>query len=231
MSGTLYIVSTPIGNFDDITFRALRTLKESDIIVCEEFKVGAGFLRHFGIQKELFKINEHNETNDSSEIINFLIEGKNVSLISDCGTPVFSDPGFHLIQLAFELKIKVVPIPGVDSVIPSLVISGFDISCFFYAGWLSPKKEIRIIELQKIQKIKKIVVIMETPYRLKQLLNDCQDIFSADIEICLATNLTTSKEKFFRGTISSIIKEISIIQEKFEFVLILNNTSVISLIV
>lgn len=223
MSGILYIVSTPIGNWDDITFRALRVLTESDIILCEEYKVASRLLKNYNIKKELIEINEHTEKTAVDEVIRLLKEGKVLSLISDCGTPIFSDPGSIILQNAISSGINIVPVPGPDSIIPSLVCSGFDVSSFFYAGWLSPKKEIRRSELKKLKEIKEVIVLMETPYRLKQLIEDCAEIFINDVEACLCINLTTPDEKFIRGKINNLKNYVQNLTEKVEFVLILNN--------
>ena len=141
-NGTLYLVSTPIGNYDDITLRALNVLKEVDLIVCEERKEGNRLLAHYGIQKSIAQINEHNESAASSIELEDLQNGKNVALISDCGTPLFSDPGTILVKKAIQSKIKIVAVPGSSSLLPALITSGFDMKQFLFYGFLSPKKNI-----------------------------------------------------------------------------------------
>ncbi|MBK6537236.1 MAG: hypothetical protein IPG09_05475 [Ignavibacteria bacterium] len=143
MEGVLNIVSTPIGDYSDITLRALRILNESDYVICEEYKEASKLLRFFEIKKELKSLNEHNDTDSSDEIFLDLLNGKNLSIISDCGTPVFSDPGSIILQKCIDANIKIEFIGGANSVIASIVLSGFDISRFYYAGFLSPKSEIR----------------------------------------------------------------------------------------
>ena len=147
MKPTLYITPTPIGNYEDITLRALRILKEVDFIICEELKPANRLLAHFKIKKELVSLNEHNQKDISQELANRLLEGKSAALISDAGTPLFSDPGHILVDFCISYKIKVVPLPGANSLIPTLISSGLNIEKFFYYGWLSPKKEIRKQEL------------------------------------------------------------------------------------
>lgn len=220
----LYIVSTPIGNYDDISFRGIKTLKEVDFIICEEFKEAKRFLSHFQIEKELIPLNEHNEEESSQEIFQKIKEGKSAALISDCGTPLFSDPGHLLVQMCINSKIDVVPVPGANSLLPALVGSGFKLDKFYYAGWLSPKNDLRRKELLRLKSIKELIVIMETPYRLKTILADTSKIFGASIQICLAYNLTMPTEKFFHGTIAKVLKTAAEKNLKGEFVLLIQNS-------
>ncbi len=225
MAGQLFLVSTPIGNQNDLTYRARRTILEVDFLVCEEYKFGKRILKLLNLEKEIHLLNEHNEKENSAFIIQELLSGKSCAVISDAGTPVFSDPGHFLISLAIKSGVSISPIPGVDSLIPSLVSSGFDISRFYYAGWLSPKKDKRLNELTKLSDVKRTLAIMETPYRLKQLLEDVKKVFGAEIRISLSCDLTTEKEMFYRGKVSDIVREIEVLTEKCEFVLIIENTN------
>lgn len=219
----LYIVSTPIGNYDDISLRALSVLKEVDFIICEEFKEAKRLLSQFQIDKELVTLNEHNEKEFSQEIFVTIAKGKSAALISDCGTPLFSDPGTSLVRLCIDAKIDVVPVPGASSLLPALVGSGFKLDKFYYAGWLSPKSDIRKKELLRLKGIKELIVLMETPYRLSAILTDVSKIFGASTEICVAFNLTLPTEKFYRGKVSDILKTVSENKLKGEFVLMINN--------
>ena len=135
MSGTLYLVSTPIGNEEDISLRALRILREVDIIVCEEFKEGRRLLAKFEIHKPLETLNEHNERASTRCILDRLHEGKNIAVVSDSGTPVFSDPGQFLVREVIAANLKIVPIPGANSLLPALIASGFPIDNFLFFGW------------------------------------------------------------------------------------------------
>ncbi len=223
MKSKLYIVSTPIGNYEDITLRALRILKECDFIICEEYKEARRLLSHYQIQKELIALNEHNEKEISSEVIAKLKEGQTGALISDCGTPLFSDPGHYLIGLAIQNKIEIVPIPGASSLLASLVGSGFDFDKFYFYGWLSPKKEIRKKQLFDLKRIKETIVILDTPYRLQTLLEDIVKVFGENVPIVLAFEITKEKEKFYRGSALQIFNIAKKENLKGEFVLILNN--------
>ncbi len=223
-NSTLYIVSTPIGNYDDLTIRALNVLKDSDFIICEEYKEASRLLNHFNIKKELVALNEHNEKEASEELISKIKQNKSVSLISDCGTPIFSDPGAYLVNLAIENEIKVVPVPGASSILAALVGSGLNLDKFHYYGWLSPKKEIRRKQLQELKVRKYTTVIMDTPYRLKTLLEDIVNVLGENVRTVLAYELTTVNEKFIRGTAKEVLNEAIEKNLKGEFVLLLDRT-------
>jgi 16S rRNA (cytidine1402-2'-O)-methyltransferase len=220
MSATLYLVATPIGNFDDMTFRALTVLKESDVVVCEERREGERLLRHFGIEKPVETLNEHNEKAASQVILGLLASGKSVALVSDAGTPVFSDPGQTLVRAAIELRHRIVPIPGASSLMPALTVSGFSIDQFFFYGWLSPKKERRRSELRQLRADHRTLVFMETPYRLLPLLKDLVETFGESRRICLAVNLTMSDERIVHGTAGSLLRLCTEKEVKGEFVMV-----------
>lgn len=223
MKGRLSIVSTPIGNYDDITLRALKVLKECDFIICEEFKEARRLLSHHRIEKELFSLNEHNENETANDFIMKLISGKSAALISDCGTPLFSDPGHLLVDLAIQNKIDVVPVPGASSLLAALVASGFDFEKFYYYGWLSPKKDIRRKQLFDLRKRRETIILMDTPYRLKTLLSDIVKLMGERTPVVLAYELTKEKEKFYRGTALNVFNAAEKENLKGEFVLIVNN--------
>lgn len=223
MKPKLYLVATPIGNYDDITLRALDILKSADFIICEEFKEARRLLSHYKIEKELFSLNEHNEKEEAHEVIERLSAGKIAALISDCGTPLFSDPGHYLVDLCIAANIEVVPIPGASSLMPALVGSGLNFEKFYYYGWLSPKKEMRAVELTKLKNIKSVLVVLDTPYRLRQLLTDVNKVFGTKQNIVVAFNLTMDGEQFFRGEVSSILKTVEDRKLKGEFVLLIDN--------
>jgi 16S rRNA (cytidine1402-2'-O)-methyltransferase len=217
-------VTTPIGNYSDITLRALRTLTECDYIVCEEYKEASRLIRYFEIVKELKALNEHNESEMSDEIFLDLVQGKNISLISDCGTPLFSDPGSILLQKCVEANVKLEFISGANSLIASVILSGFDISRFYYFGFLSPKADIRKSELNKLKYLDKVFVLMDAPYRLKALLKDIQEVFESR-RIVIAFDVTMKSERIFRGTASDILNEIGEDNLKGEFIIIADKFS------
>lgn len=222
MNGTLSLVATPIGNPDDMTFRGLAVLRDADLVVCEERREGERLLRHFQIAKPLETLNEHNEAAATHTIIALLRDGKNVAVISDCGTPVFSDPGQMLVRRAVELGIRVVPVPGASSLMPALTVSGFAIDQFLYYGWLSPKKERRRAELRALQQEQRTIVLMETPYRLSSLLRDLAETFGDARRCCLAFNLTMKDEQIYHATAAGLYRMLGNKDMKGEFVVIID---------
>jgi len=223
MKRKLFLVSTPIGNSDDITLRALNTLKDVDFIICEELKEARRLLSHYKIEKELIALNEHNENEVIDEILPKIIEGKSAALISDCGTPLFSDPGHLLVDICISQNIEVIPVPGANSLLPALIGSGFNFENFYYYGWLSPKKHIRRKQLLDLKRIKEIIVLMDTPYRLKRLLEDIVSFIGKSIPVVLAYNLTMPDEKYYRGSAERVLAIAEKNKLKGEFVLVVNN--------
>lgn len=226
MPGILYLVSTPIGNYDDITYRALSILKSADVIVYEERKEGQRLLSHYGIAEKLVEsLNEHNEAAASFHILEYLKNGKNVALISDAGTPVFSDPGQLLVRKAIEQEIKIVPIPGASSLLPALTVCGFPIDQFLFYGFLSPKSNRRISELRQLYNERRTMAFMDTPYRLVSLLKDLAEIFGKERRICIAFNLTMPDEQIFRGTALELYRQFEKKNMKGEFVIVVEGNA------
>jgi 16S rRNA (cytidine1402-2'-O)-methyltransferase len=221
MPGTLYLVATPIGNLNDMTFRAIETLKSVDIVVYEERKEGSRLLRHFGIEKPVESLNEHNEAASTFIIFDHLQNGKNVAIVSDCGTPVFSDPGQLLVRKAVEAGIKIVPIPGASSLMPALTVSGFSIDQFVYYGWLSPKRPRRLVELQQLRRELRTIILMDTPYRLVPLMKDISEVFGSTRRVCVAFDLTMPDEEIFHGTAPQLAIKFEKEGRKGEFVIVI----------
>ncbi len=219
-TGILYLVSTPIGNYDDITFRALKILQRVDIVVCEERKEGLKMLAHYKIEKSVECLNEHNESLVANALVTELRNGKNIALISDCGTPVFSDPGFILVRKAIASHITIVPVPGASSLLPAIIASGFDIKQFLFYGFLSPKRNRRIEELKKLRAEKNTFILMDAPYRLLQVLRDIADIFGATRKLSIAFNLTMDDEKIVRGYANELRNHFERENAKGEFVIV-----------
>lgn len=223
MQGKLYLVSTPIGNRDDITFRALNVLKTTGIIVVEERSTGLRLLAQYGVNTasiELLTLNEHNEAAASFHILDKLHEGKDVAVISDAGTPVFSDPGRILVQRAIDNAIDIVPIPGASSLLPALVLSGFPIDTFAFYGFLSPKRNRRIAELKQLLGERRTFVLMDTPYRLVALMRDIAEVFGDGRRLCIAVNLTMPEERILRGSASELYRRVEKENLKGEFVIV-----------
>ena len=219
--GTLYLVATPIGNYDDITLRALRILKEVDVVVYEERREGEKLLSHYNIpEKVVESLNEHNEAAASYHIIEYLKQGKDVALVSDAGTPVFSDPGQILVRKAIENNITIIPIPGASSLLPALTVCGFPIERFLFYGFLSPKSNRRISELRPLRNERRTMVFMDTPYRLVPLLKDLAEVVGSERPVCIAFNLTMPDERIFRGTAGELYRLFEKKNLKGEFVVV-----------
>lgn len=222
LKGTLYLVATPIGNPDDITLRALKILKEVDVIVCEELREGKKLLGTYQIEpKELDTLNEHNESLKVDKIIEDLNSGKNVALISDAGTPVFSDPGSLLVKRAIREGIKIIPIPGASALLLALIVSGFNIEKFVYLGWLPQKREKRRQELRKLKGEQRTAVIFETPYRIIPVLEDIGAVLGVERKICVAYNLTMPDEEIIRGNVIEVMNYFIEKKKKGECVIVI----------
>ena len=225
MAGVLYLVATPIGNFDDITLRALTVLQSVDLVVYEERREGERLLKHFRIEKPVESLNEHNEAAAPQTILSYLASGKSIALVSDAGTPVFADPGQMLVRKAIARQIKIVPVPGASSLLPALTASGFLIDQFVFYGWLSPKRERRRAELRQLLQERRTVVLMDTPYRLIPLLRDLAETFGDAREMCIAFDLTMPHEEFFYGTATELHKRFTSKERKGEFVIVIEGRS------
>lgn len=221
--GKLYLVPTPIGNYEDITLRALKVLQEVSFIICEEKKEARRLLSRYQISKELIELNEHNEKEHAPLITGRIKNGDTAALISDCGTPLFSDPGHFLVDLCIMNKIMLIPLPGANSILPALISSGMNIEKFYYYGWLSPKKDKRKQELLKLKKINELIILLDTPYRLLSLLRDVVKYFDRSVNIFLAYNLTMQDERLLRGSADKVLSAAESEKMKGEFVLLIDN--------
>ena len=220
MSGTLYIVATPIGNLEDITLRAIRILKEVDLIAAEDTRHTLKLLNHLEISKPLISYHRHNEEVRQDVLIEKLLEGKNIALVSDAGTPGICDPGEEVIKKCIEEGITVVPIPGACAMINSLICSGIDTNEFTFLGFLPLNKKLRKTKLDEIEKSNKTIIIYEAPHKLEKTLNDLKEILDADRKIVLAREITKIHEEFIRGNIDYLLSKIPEI--KGEIVLIID---------
>ena len=206
MSGTLYLVATPIGNLEDITFRAIRILKEVDLIAAEDTRQTLKLLNHYEINKPLISYHRHNEEVKQEILIEKLKEGKNIALVSDAGTPVISDPGEIIVKEAIKENIEIIPIPGACALINALIASGLDTKEFSFYGFLSLNKKLRKEKLQEIKKENKTIILYEAPHKLTSTLKDLEQILE-DRKIVVARELTKIHEEFLRGTASEILEK------------------------
>ena len=205
MSGKLYIVATPIGNLEDITLRAIRTLKEVDIIIAEDTRQTLKLLNHFEISKPLISYHRHNEEIKVDSLIEKLQQGSNIALVSDAGTPVISDPGEIIVKEALKNNIQVIPIPGACALINGLIASGLETKEFSFFGFLSLNKKIRKEKLEEIYNENKTVILYEAPHKILNTLKDLEQILD-NRKIVLAREITKLHEEFIRGTISEVLE-------------------------
>ena len=224
MSGILYLVATPIGNLDDITLRAINTLKEVDFIAAEDTRHSLKLLNHLNISKPLISYHRHNENIKSDLLIDKLLDNKNIALITDAGTPIISDPGEEIVKIALEKNIKVVPIPGACALITALISSGLNANSFSFLGFLPLNKKNRKQKLEEIQNSKNTVILYEAPHKLISTLQDLNKILE-NRKIVLAKELTKIHESFISGTANKLLQKIE--NPKGEFVMVIegNNNS------
>lgn len=206
MIGKLYIVATPIGNLEDITLRAIRILKEVDLIAAEDTRHTLKLLNHLEISKPLISYHRHNEEIRTEELIKELKTGKNIGLVSDAGTPGICDPGEEIIKKCIEESIKVVPIPGACAMINALITSGISTKEFIFLGFLPLNKKSRKEKLEEIKNANKTIILYEAPHKLKNTLNDLSDILQSR-EVVLARELTKIHEEYIRGTVKELMEK------------------------
>ena len=219
--GKLYIVSTPIGNIKDITFRAIEVLENADYIVCENPNNSKKLLNHYNINKKLIQLNAIIEENNTSNILNLIKNGNNIAYISDAGTPCISDPGQILVSNAIKENIEVSVIPGASAILTSLVGSGLNVSNFTFVGFLSNKSGTRLNQLKELSKINSTLVIYESSHRILDTIKDIKQTFNNDLNICIAKELTKIHEEYIGDKIANI----SLDKEKVkgEFVILIEN--------
>jgi len=231
MTGTLYIVATPIGNLDDITFRAFEVLKSVDFVLAEDTRHSKTLLSHLDISKPIRAFHEHNEREKTKAIISEIYSGKSIALISDAGTPLISDPGYFLVAQAKKEGLKVVPIPGPTALITALSASGLASDSFTFLGFLPSKKTARIKLLIGLAGRTETIIFYESPKRVLATLTDMQTIFGDSREVCLAKELTKAFETIHTGSIPNLIEYLTIDQnhQKGEFVILISATNKIDL--
>lgn len=204
-TGALYVVATPIGNFGDMTFRAIETLKAVDFILAEDTRESKKLLQHYNITKPCYAFHEHNENEKTALMIDEIQAGKSIALISDAGTPLINDPGFHLVRELKLLNLPVIPIPGPSALITALSASGLPSDCFCFMGFLPNKKNARQKLLRDLQRETCTLIFYEAPHRLQQTLEDLAEIFGSEREAVLARELTKKFETIRLGTLSLLL--------------------------
>ena len=204
---TLYLIPTPIGNMEDITIRALNTLKMVDVVFCEDTRVTGQLLKYYEINKKLISSHEYNEGKNKQKLIEYLNNGSNVGLVSDRGTPIISDPGYELAKFAIEEGYNVVSLPGATALIPALTSSGISPMPFYYHGFLNSKDSARRKELEFLKNIDATIIIYEAPHRIKKALKDMQNILGNNRKISISREITKKYEEIYRGTIEDLVNQ------------------------
>ena len=199
MSGTLYVVATPIGNLEDISLRAVRILREVDLIACEDTRQTRKLLDHYGIEKAAISYHEHNERARAEELLRGLQAGKNIALVSDAGTPLIADPGYRVVELARENGVTVTPVPGPSAMLAALSASGLPTDSLLFRGFLPPRTAQRRKILEELKTMEATLVFYETPHRILEALADI-DAVMGERPVVLARELTKIHEEFLRGS-------------------------------
>lgn len=208
MAGTLFIVATPIGNLEDITHRAVRVLREVDLIACEDTRHTQKLLNHFGIDTKTISYHEHNERERAEELGELLASGKNVALVSDAGMPLINDPGYRIVTAAIERDISVVPVPGPVALIVALAASGLPTDEFFFGGFLPARSTARRAKLEELRSISATLAFYEAPHRIAAALKDASEVLG-NRRAVVARELTKLHEEFVRGTLNELVQQFS----------------------
>ncbi len=219
-TGTLYLVPTPIGNLEDMTFRAVNILKEVDLIAAEDTRNTQRLLNHFEVDTPQTSFHEHNSRERTPQLVSKLLDGNSIAQVSDAGMPSISDPGVDLVKAAVEAGISVVPLPGANAALTALIASGLTPQPFYFLGFLPRKKKDLISELEELNKRKETLVFYESPHRVKQVVEEMEKVFGSQRQIVLAREVTKRFEEFIRGTSKEISEWLSNENIRGEFVVI-----------
>ena len=222
--GTLYVVATPIGNLEDITYRAVRVLQEVDLIACEDTRHTAKLLQHYGIDKPTISYHEHNEAARAEELVAKLEQGLSVAQVSDAGMPGISDPGYRVIRLAIERGMRVVPVPGASALIAALAAGGLPTDSFQFLGFLPAKSGQRRTLLEPMRNAQHTIVVYEAPHRIAATMQDLVEILGAERPVVLARELTKMHEEFIRGTAAEVLARVQEHELKGEITLLIGKS-------
>lgn len=222
-AGTLYLVATPIGNLADITHRAIDVLKNVDLIACEDTRHTRKLLQHYGISTKTISYHEHNEQERARQLVELLLEGKDVAVVSDAGTPSINDPGFRLVRAAIENGLAVVPVPGPSALISALIAAGLPTDEFFFGGFLPARTNARRSRLNELRSVPGTLIFYEAPHRLAGTLKDAYEILG-EREAVVARELTKLHEEIKRGRLSELAEHYSTEEARGEIVLLIDRT-------
>ena len=224
MAGRLYIVPTPIGNLEDITLRALRVLKDVDLIAAEDTRHTQQLLTHYGIKTSLTSYHEHNERAKAQTLVERIKNGANIAVVSDAGTPAISDPGFRLVVEAIRAGVEIVPLPGASALVTVLSASGLPTDRFLFEGFLPAKKSARAAKLQGLREVSATMVFYEAPHRLGETLSAVQQILG-DRQIVVAREVSKIHEEFLRGSVSEVIERLADREVKGEITIVIRGSA------
>ena len=222
--GILYIVPTPVGNMEDMTFRAIRVLKEVDLVLAEDTRTSGILLKHYEIKNQLMSHHKFNEHGTSAGIVGRLLAGENVALISDAGTPGISDPGFFLVREAVRAGVEVQCLPGATAFVPALVASGLPCDRFVFEGFL-PQKKGRQTRLEALREEQRTMVFYESPYRLVKTLQQLAEVFGIDRQVSVCREISKVHEESVRGSLEEVIAHFKEKEPKGEIVIVLAGNS------
>ncbi len=219
-SGTLYIVSTPIGNLEDITLRALRILKEVDLIAAEDTRKTRRLLTHYEINTPLTSFFEGNQQRKTEKLIERLKDGESIALVSDAGTPTISDPGYPLLRQCISDEVRIVPVPGVSAILAAAAVSGLPLHNFIFEGFLSPKSGKRKRQLTQLANEERTLILFESPHRICRFLEDALEIMG-EREIVITRELTKRYEDIFRGNFKQALEKFNATAPRGEFTIVI----------
>ena len=223
--GTLYIVPTPVGNLEDMTMRAIRILKEADMVLAEDTRTSGILLKHFDIKNRLASHHKFNEHGTAANVVEKLKAGMNIALISDAGTPGISDPGFFLVREAVAAGIEVICLPGATAFVPALVASGLPCDRFVFEGFL-PQKKGRKTRIESLADETRTMIFYESPYRLVKMLQQLSEVFGTDRQVSVAREISKVHEESVRGTLGEVIAHFTAQEPKGELVVIVEGNNI-----
>jgi len=223
-SKSLYLIPTPIGNFEDMTLRSINTLKLVDVLFCEDTRITKQLLNRLEINKKLISSNDHNEDSTKKLAIKYLEEGKNIGIVTDRGTPIISDPGYKIVEEVIKNGYSVIPLPGANALIPALIASGVNPSPFMFYGFLNAKKSKREKELENLKNYPLTIIFYEAPHRIVEMLESIKNVFG-ERKISVSREISKLYEEIYRGTVSEVIYELNNDEIRGEFVVVVEGSS------
>ncbi|UCE23763.1 MAG: 16S rRNA (cytidine(1402)-2'-O)-methyltransferase [Candidatus Zixiibacteriota bacterium] len=225
LKGKIYLVPTPIGNMGDITQRAIEVLESADLVACEDTRRSGSLLKKLGLKKKLISYHDFNEQRRARRLVEQILKGLSVAVITDGGSPGISDPAYRIVRRAIESNVEIVPLPGPTAVIPALTASGLGTDRFFFEGFLPNKSTARRKRLERLKDLEHTLVFYESPHRLSRTLKDMLEVMG-NREICVAREISKKFEQFVRGTVTDILADLEVRAIKGEIVIVVSGNKV-----